>query len=426
MTSSLELQDFLSRLSARRERVTLLVQRYRVRDASELFDEVAELGEQLMQADEELRTQQAELDEARHSIQLVATRNAELFDGSSTAYVITDAIGHLLQTNRSAAALLADPPARKVVRPFATRFAVADRSQIRSMINRVSRHADGSAALTASVMLARPDGTTLPVKASVRVYAGVGDHERRLLWELDPQPQAGAVESALSLSELLADRAAQLSAEATPAELLAQVVELAASTVPGAEHAGISLLTAGRPIETPAATSAIAEQCDQAQQNLDEGPGLQALDDGGVLVVDDMWDEPRWPRFAEQATRLGVRSLMTCQLATPRGTVGALNLYSEQPNAFDDESVLVCGAFATPAAVALAQADRELNLRQALESRETIGQAMSILMERHHLTAGAAFDVLVAASHRHHVKLREVAQHVVDAGEDPEAPPTAR
>lgn len=424
--TSLELQDFLSRLSARRERVTLLVQRYRVRDASELFDEVAELGEQLMQADEELRTQQAELDEARHSIQLVAARNAELFDGSSTAYVITDAIGHLLQTNRSAAALLADPPTRKVVRPFATRFAVADRSQIRSMINRVSRDADGSAALTANVLLTRADGTTLPVKASVRVYAGVGDHERRLLWELDPQPQADAVKGALSLSELLADRAAQLSAEATPAELLAQVVELAASTVPGAEHAGISLLRAGRPIETPAATSALAEHCDQIQQHLEEGPGVRTIDDGGVLVVEDMRHEPRWPRFAEQAARLGVRSLMTIQLATPRGTVGALNLYSEQPNAFDDESVLVCGAFATPAAVALAQDDRELNLRQASESRETIGQAMSILMERHHLTAGAAFDVLVAASHRHHVKLREVAQHVVDAGEDPEAPAITR
>jgi AmiR/NasT family two-component response regulator len=47
-------------------------------------------------------------------------------------------------------------------------------------------------------------------------------------------------------------------------------------------------------------------------------------------------------------------------------------------------------------------------------------------MESHHLTAGAAFDVLVAASHRQHVKLREVAQHVLDAGEDPHVAATAR
>lgn len=421
MTTSVELQDFLSRLSARRERVSLLVQRYRVRDASELFEEVAELGEQLIQADEELRAQQAELDEVRRSIEGVATRNAALFDWSSRAYVVTDALGHLLETNRSAVALLADPPARSVVRPFATRFAVSDRSQIRSMISRLSRRLDEPAPLTANVRLARSDGTSVPVKVSVRVYVDASRYERRLLWELDPQPPAGAGDSPSTLSELLADRAAQLAAEATPAELLAQVVELAVSTVPGAEQAGISLLRAGGRIETPAATNVLAEQCDQIQYDLNEGPCLQAIDDErGVLLIDEMRDEQRWPRFAEQATTLGVRSLLACQLSTPRGTLGALNLYAEQPNAFDDESVLVCGAFATRAVIALAHADRELTLRQALKSRKMIGQAIGILMGRYHLAAGSAFDVLVAASHHQHAKLREVAQHVVDTGEDPD------
>src|SRR5262249_38176766 len=161
MTSMPELNEFLARLNARRERLTVLAERGRVRDAEELVEEVDELGEQLMLADEELRTQQAELDEARRALEVVAARNDELFEASSTAYVLTDRAGVLLSANRRAAALIADTPARRAIRPFATRFAVADRPAIRSLINRAGASAAVSrAAFTAEGALLRPDGTT--------------------------------------------------------------------------------------------------------------------------------------------------------------------------------------------------------------------------------------------------------------------------
>ena len=56
----------------------------------------------------------------------------------------------------------------------------------------------------------------------------------------------------------------------------------------------------------------------------------------------------------------------------------------------------------------------------SVESREQIGRAVGILMERHRITASASFERLIAASQRTHRKLREVAQWVNETGEDPE------
>jgi AmiR/NasT family two-component response regulator len=90
---------------------------------------------------------------------------------------------------------------------------------------------------------------------------------------------------------------------------------------------------------------------------------------------------------------------------------------ARRPRAFDDDSVLTCDALAAHAAIALAHADRELHLRRTIDSREMIGQAIGIVMDRYRLTAGSAFDLLVAAAQRQRVKLRDLTRHVVKTGE---------
>ena len=59
------------------------------------------------------------------------------------------------------------------------------------------------------------------------------------------------------------------------------------------------------------------------------------------------------------------------------------------------------------------------NLRAALTSRDVIGQAQGILIERERITADQAFGVLRRTSQHLNIKLREVAQYVVDTGEIP-------
>ena len=447
MTSLTELNEFLARLKARRLRVSDLAEHGRVRDAEELIDEVTELGEQLLVADEELRTQQEALADARLSLEIVAVRNEELFEASSSAYVITDLDGRIVRTNRSAAALIADTPARAVVRPFPTRFVVGDRPTIRSMISQAGAIDVPGARFTSAATLLQSDGTAVPVTVSVRADRTPSSLTPSLLWELAPGPRpsseirsAGASEVASPSANAVVvgappdalmpdvdatlvapvDLATGFAVDGVPTELLDVVVEMAVDTVPGAEHAGISLLRPGQPIETVAATSELVDRCDQAQYELGEGPSLRAIENAtGVLVVDDMRIEELWPRFAARAVDLGVYSLLACRLSTAGSTIGVLTMLASQPRAFDDASVVMCAAFAAHAAIAIAHAEREAYLRRAIESREAIGPAMGILMERYGLAAGAAFELLVAAAQRQQVKLRDVAQHVVETGEDP-------
>ena len=55
-----------------------------------------------------------------------------------------------------------------------------------------------------------------------------------------------------------------------------------------------------------------------------------------------------------------------------------------------------------------------VQLRDALESRNTIGQALGMLMERQQVTTEQAFDILRRASQRETRKLREIASELVD------------
>jgi len=214
----------------------------------------------------------------------------------------------------------------------------------------------------------------------------------------------------------LADLAAEFAA-APPTDLTLQhALEYAVDVVPGCEQAGVSLQLKGAKLTTPASVGPLAAACDELQQTLGEGPCITSLQTQSLIRVDDMTTESSWPSFAAAASELGLRSLLACQLATARDRLGALNLYSTQPNAFDENSEILARAYATHVGVALASAEREANLRQALASREAIGQAIGILIERHKLTASQAFDLMVHISQRTHVRLRDIADELVRTG----------
>jgi GAF domain-containing protein len=201
-------------------------------------------------------------------------------------------------------------------------------------------------------------------------------------------------------------------------DVLQDIARAAVDIIPGATHAGVTLLKRGGEVETAAATDDVVIACDLAQYELSEGPCLSAIVDG-LFCVHDTERELRWPKFAQRAAAVGVRSVVAVQLMTARGPIGALNAYSDKPDAFDEESELIARALATQAAVALARATMEENLRAGLATRETIGQAVGILVERRRITPEQAFEALVRSSQHTHLKLRDLAQLVVDTGEDP-------
>jgi GAF domain-containing protein len=217
----------------------------------------------------------------------------------------------------------------------------------------------------------------------------------------------------------LAQLARDLDSENDPARLLQRIVEVAVDEVDGADFAGIMLLERGE-LTTPAATSETVRLIDQDQHDAHEGPCMQAaIDKIEIVRVNDLRNDPRWPKFTERALAHGIASMLSYQLYARDDNLGALNLYAVQPSAFDDESAHVGSLLATHAAVALASTRTEANLRNALQSRDMIGQAKGILMERFKIDQAAAFELLVAISQHTHRKLRDIAEDLTSTGELP-------
>ena len=131
------------------------------------------------------------------------------------------------------------------------------------------------------------------------------------------------------------------------------------------------------------------------------------------VLVEDLREDPRWPRFAAPASEAGLRSALSLRLFHEGGRTGALNLFSTRPHAFDDESQQVGALLARHAALALAAAHEVEQLQQAVATRDVIGQAKGMLMERHGLDADRAFAVLVRYSRDTNTRLRDVAEALV-------------
>jgi GAF domain-containing protein len=190
------------------------------------------------------------------------------------------------------------------------------------------------------------------------------------------------------------------------------------------DGAGISLLGNGGRIRSVAPTSETQFHIDRIQEATNSGPCFEAIRDPNVEVfeITDMSAEQRWPEFARRASELGVQSKLAFVLRVGDHVTGALNVYAARRNAFTEDDRRIGLIFADHAAIALDHdrleeegTDEAANLREALRTRDLIGQAKGILMERQGLSPDQAFDALCRVSQHSNVKLRDVAAWVVDA-----------
>lgn len=160
----------------------------------------------------------------------------------------------------------------------------------------------------------------------------------------------------------------------------------------------------------------------RAQQDTGEGPCLTGALEEQIVVTQDLREDERWPRFAQQALDQGAVSVLSYQLflnRTDGDRFGALNLYGTTPGAFDDASIELGAVFAARCSAALSAAIEQDGARAALRSRDLIGQAKGILIERYRLTASRAFQLLQTASQEHDIEPRDLGHHATTTGEPP-------
>jgi transcriptional regulator with GAF, ATPase, and Fis domain len=212
-----------------------------------------------------------------------------------------------------------------------------------------------------------------------------------------------------------------------PEVMLAEIIAAAVAMVPGAEEGSVSVVTGRRHIGSQAPTGDLPVQVDALQEETQQGPCLDSAYVHQTVRVVDMASEERWPQFARRASEAGAASMLSLQLYVEGDNLGALNLYARVPNAFDDESEQIGLLFASHAAVAYAGVRKEAQLAKAVASRDLIGQAKGILMERYKISPERAFLVLARVSQDSNRKLHDIATELVRHGTVPgiPAPPAA-
>ncbi|OBF29572.1 response regulator receiver protein [Mycobacterium sp. ACS1612] len=208
-------------------------------------------------------------------------------------------------------------------------------------------------------------------------------------------------------------------ADADADTVLDELVEHAAVEIPGADYAGITVTRNAKHIDTPAATHKWPILLDEVQQRHREGPCLTAAWEEKIVHVADLETDDRFPSYRRDALeQTPIRAIIAFQLFIADETMGALNVYAERSNAFDDSSRDIGRVFAAHSSVAWNSARREEQFKRALASRDMIGQAKGMIMERYGVDAVQAFEVLRKLSQDSNVPLVQVATDLITKAQD--------
>lgn len=208
--------------------------------------------------------------------------------------------------------------------------------------------------------------------------------------------------------------------DGTLEQTLVRVAELTVEAIPAAELVGITMPVEGRQ-RTAIFTDETAPEIDQAQYDSGEGPCLEAFEEMRITQIESTRDDGKWAEFRQAAAARGILSTISFPLVVDKRCIGAMNLYSYRERAFGGAETETGTLFASQAAIVLANAQaywdaRELSSRlgDAMTHRAVIEQAKGILMGAQRCEEDEAFQILVKASQRENVKLRTLAQRIVD------------
>ena len=219
------------------------------------------------------------------------------------------------------------------------------------------------------------------------------------------------------------DVARRLSVMMTPGDLdhtLAQITAAAVEVLPEVAYASITVLHSDGRLETAAPTDDLLLGIDAAQYQLREGPCYQAATDTDQIVSPDLSTDERFPQYAVVAVAAGIRAQTGIRLFDAPKSQGALNLYSLQVGAFEDADS-VQELFNHQSAQAIRYAQEIHNLQETVRTRGLIGRAVGIVMERYGLNEQRAFAFLTRLSQHGNIKLRTIAQQLVESVEEQSA-----
>ncbi len=382
--------------------------------------------EELKVAEEEVRVQQEQIEALLSRYEAERRWRSQLSGLVPVALAQTDGAGKLVDANPALAALLRVPLPRLAGKPLSVYLQPEDVPPFRSAVRALSTGAADQQRLRITLTGRGPAA----IRARVELFgfpdAAAGQTaETRLQWVLLPTTEgpsrtaSGPVDT-LALAAALAELSTLPLGTEDRQRLLSRMAVLVQSAVPASTAVSITL---GSPLDPQqlGSDSAVAQELDGRQLQAGEGPCWEAHATGAVVTVDDLPADDRWPRLRRLLEDSPVRSVLALPLREAEEPVGVVNVYAVGAGAFAGDSrhiaeLVTAAVGGVLQGVAERESLRDLaaNLEKALTSRATIDQAKGVLMARLGVGADQAFARLVTVSNRLNVKLRDLAQLVVD------------
>jgi hypothetical protein len=194
--------------------------------------------------------------------------------------------------------------------------------------------------------------------------------------------------------------------------------------------AAITVMTSGDRQEPIYATDWIANELDDLQFKLGEGPGVEAFTERKAVQVADLADisDSRWPMFAVAARRTPARAVYVLPLQTGKVGVGVLALYHLEPGLLPEKGLAGASRVADAALWALLglRSDGMLDegdVETALDPhgwltgaplhRTEVYQATGMIIAQLNVSAAVALARLRAYAFVNGPTLAEVAREVV-------------
>ena len=209
--------------------------------------------------------------------------------------------------------------------------------------------------------------------------------------------------------------------------VMGHVASHAVQAAKGWDEASVSLVR-DKHVRTYGPTDKVANDVDQAQYATGEGPCLEAIRTGQAQYVQSMEETELWSNFSPLAAEKGIRRMFSVPLTVEGHSIGALNMYSRLSGPLKEDDRRVLLGFAAEASIILANAHAHYSaleladhLTEGLLTRTVIAKALGILMAEESLTSEEAFQKLKSMSQNKNIKVRAVAQAIVETLENHKA-----
>jgi len=190
--------------------------------------------------------------------------------------------------------------------------------------------------------------------------------------------------------------------------------------------AGVMLMGHRDELHFIASTNDVVTRIEDLQNELGEGPCLEAYRSGEPVAVTDMGADTRFPRFSPRAAAAGLAAVFTFPMRLDGTRLGAVDLYRDTPGALGDDDVAAAQILADVAAAYLVNAQTRIDASAAVARlnhrslhdpltglpnrtllEELLDQAVARARRSHHLAAVlfADLDGFKAVNDRygHHV-----------------------